>query len=124
MSKIPEDEVNNLVEKFLGKAPTIATTDLIKSVHRDEVLKRLASILDAAFKKTVVPRQSIQTQQRWFTICGYLAQVMARLVRDLEYEKLRADMDDLKRKFAARYVKPPSGLDPTSRTEPVKGDAR
>ena len=119
MSESTEAEVNNLVEKFLGRAPPPATTELIKSVHRDEVLSRLASILDAAFKKTVEQKRNIQAQQRWFTICGYLAQVMARLVRDLEYEKLRADMDDLKRKFAARYVKSPRGLDPPPRNEPT-----
>ena len=122
MSESTEAEVNSLVEKFLGTAPPTATTDQIKSVHRDEVLKRLASILDAAFKKTVEQKRNIKAQQRWFTICGYLAQVMARLVRDLEYEKLRADMDDLKRKFAARYVKSPRGLDPPPRNEPTKGD--
>ncbi len=124
MSESKKVDVDKLVTKFLGKAPSPEITEEIKSVHREEVLHRLSSILDAAFKQTVRPRQRVTSQQRWFTICGYIAQVTARLVRDLEYEKLRADMDDLKRRVAARNVNTPRGPEFPPGNEPAKATSR
>ncbi len=108
MTENPEDQIDRLVSTFLGKAARPEITEQVRSAHREEVLITLASILDVAFKKAVQPRTKMQVQQRWFTICAYIAQVIARFVRDLEYEKLRAEMDELKEKFAARDV--PAGI--------------
>ncbi len=102
-----EDETNRLVSKFLGNMPSRELVNQLKSTKRDEVLTRLASLLDTAFKNGVKRTSKTQVQQRWFTICAYVAQVMARLVRDLEYEKLRADVDDLKRRVLEQDVSTP-----------------
>lgn len=122
MTEKTQDDVDKLVTMFLGKPPSPEVTEGIRSLHREEVLSRLGAILDAAFKKTVQHRQRIQAQQRWFTICAYIAQVMARLVRDLEYEKLRAEMDDLKRRVAARYVNTSRGTQLPPGSESAKAD--
>ncbi len=107
MTENPPNEIDKLVSSFLGKAQSPELVEHLRSAKREEVLTRLASLLDASFKKGSQPHMKAQVQQRWFTICGYIAQVMARLVRDLEYEKLRADIDDLKKRVAARDVHTP-----------------
>ncbi len=107
MTENPPDEINELVSSFLGSAKSPEIVEHLRSAKREEVLTHLATLLDASFKKSNQPHTKAQVQQRWFTICGYIAQVMARLVRDLEYEKLRADIEDLKKRFAARNVHTP-----------------
>ncbi len=107
MTDNPPSEIDELVSSFLGKARSPELVEHLRSAKRDEVLTRLASLFEASFKKGSQPHMKAQVQQRWFTICGYLAQVMARLVRDLEYEKLRADIDYLNEKVADRDVHTP-----------------
>lgn len=107
MTENVEDEMKRLVSSFLGPAQSQEFVAHLKSAKREEVLTRLASLLDASFKKGLTPHKKIQEQQRWFTISGYIAQVMARLVRDLEYEKLRADVEDLKKRVSAKDVSTP-----------------
>jgi hypothetical protein len=110
-----EDASHQLIEKFLGDAPSREFVDKVKAAKRDEVLTRLAALLNTAFEKGMKSNSKAQVQQRWITICGYTAQVMARLVRDLEYEKLRADVDDLKKRVLNRDVVSPRRSRYTSR---------
>ena len=120
MTENTEDETGQLVSKYLGDALPSEFVRKLKSAKREEVLSRLASLLNTAFEKGVKPNSKAQVQQRWFTICGYIAQVMARLVRDLEYEKLRADVDDLKRRVLGKDVVSPG----RSRDTPGHGPDR
>ncbi len=67
----------------------------LKSLKREEMLEKLTSLMVLAFQKASSNKLPPRNQQKWVTICGYLAQVAARIVTDLQYEKLRSDIDQL-----------------------------
>jgi len=69
----------------------------IKSSARRQILDNLITLLDQAYEKSGTNKTKSRVQQKWFTIFGYLAQVSTRIVRDLEYENLRSELDELKR---------------------------
>ncbi len=76
----------------------------IKSAARRQILDTLISLLDIAYQRSGLTKNTSRVQQRWFTIFGYLAQVSTRIVRDLEYEQLRSELDELKKKVLANDV--------------------
>ena len=76
----------------------------LKSSKRDEFLGKLSSLVAIAYREGRRTSKEVRERQRWFTICGYLAQVAARVVTDLEYERLRADVDEMKRRIQETYV--------------------
>jgi len=76
----------------------------IKSAARRQILDTLISLLDIAYRRSGLTKNTSRVQQRWFTIFGYLAQVSTRIVRDLEYEQLRSELDELKKKVLANDV--------------------
>ena len=93
-------------EKILSELirdPGIKATAL-KAAARREILDTLISLLDMAYKKGTMRRGSSAARQRWVTIFGYLAQVSNRMVRDLEYESLRSELDELKKKVLTKDV--------------------
>src|SRR3989442_6352182 len=69
----------------------------VKSSARRQILNNLVSLLDQAYQQSGENQSKSRAQQKWFTIFGYLAQVSTRIVRDLEYENLRSELDELKR---------------------------
>ena len=85
-SEVPEKEALSLIAQ-------------LKSSKRDEFLAKLTSLLALAFQEGSRNKRNEKIRQRWFTICGYLAQVAARVVTDLEYEKLRAEVEEMKRRI-------------------------
>jgi hypothetical protein len=60
-------------------------------------LDNLIALLDQAYERSSRNKTRSRVQQKWFTIFGYLAQVSTRIVRDLEYENLRSELDELKK---------------------------
>ncbi len=79
----------------------------LKSSKREEIITKTVALLNEAFQRGLKTKSNPKLQQRWFTICGYLTQVIARVVRDLEYEKLRQEVDELKRQVLDRNVSTP-----------------
>lgn len=77
----------------------------LKSNSRRQILDNLVSLLDLAYKKGSNVKSTSKTQQRWFTIFAYLAQVSTRIVRDLEYENLRSELDELKKQVLPNDVR-------------------
>ena len=70
----------------------------LKSSARRQILDNLVSLLDQAYRKSRAKKKTdSREKQKWFTIFGYLAQVSTRIVRDLEYENLRSELDELKK---------------------------
>jgi hypothetical protein len=65
----------------------------LKFSKREEMLDKLTSLMTLAFEKASSTNIQSRHRQKWITICGYLAQVAARIVTDLQYEKLRSDID-------------------------------
>lgn len=105
MKRNSKPDLNRELSKFVQKAKSGQLIDQLKSAKREEVLARLASLLKLAFQRGIESRRRNQElQQRWFRVCAYLAQVMARVVRDLEYEKLRTEVDDLKKQVFGKDV--------------------
>jgi hypothetical protein len=90
-SKQPEKIVTELL-----RDPSQKVAEL-KSSARRQILNNLVSLLDQAYQKSGENQSRSRAQQKWFTIFGYLAQVSTRIVRDLEYENLRSELDELKR---------------------------
>jgi len=77
----------------------------VKSSARRQILDDLVSLLDQAYRKSRTKKKTdSRVQQKWFTIFGYLAQVSTRIVRDLEYENLRSELDELKRQVLTNDV--------------------
>jgi hypothetical protein len=101
MSDVPKQSEQIISE--LLRDPGQKVTEL-KSVARRQILNNLVSLLDMAYQKSSLVKSTSKMQQRWFTIFGYLAQVSTRIVRDLEYESLRSELDELKRKVLANDV--------------------
>lgn len=75
-----------------SKAEEVARQKLSR---REEMLEKLTTLMTLAFKKASSKRTEPKDRQKWVTVCGYLAQVAARIVTDLQYEKLRSDIDQL-----------------------------
>jgi hypothetical protein len=76
----------------------------LKTAARREILDNLVSLLAMAYKKSTDTKNSSAVRQRWVTIFGYLSQVSNRMVRDLEYEALRSELDELKKKVLTKDV--------------------
>ena len=91
-----------VVSELLGD-PGKKVADLKFSARR-QILDNLVSLLDQAYQKSRTNKTRTRVQQRWFTIFGYLAQVSTRIVRDLEYENLRSELDELKRQVLTNDV--------------------
>src|SRR5438552_2949863 len=60
--------------------------------------------------------ETLKMQQKWFSISASLAQTLARLVSDLEYENLRLEYEELKKQVlegnvpSQRITLPQTGL--------------
>ncbi len=91
-----------IVSELLGD-PSQKVAEL-KSSARRQILNNLVSLLDQAYQKSGENQSRSRAQQKWFTIFGYLAQVSTRIVRDLEYENLRSELDELKRQVLTNDV--------------------
>jgi len=87
----------------------------LKSSARRQILNNLVSLLDQAYQKSGENQSKSRAQQKWFTIFGYLAQVSTRIVRDLEYENLRSELDELKRQVLPNDVTTLRGAVPSQR---------
>ncbi len=78
----------------------------LKSSARREILDNLVSLLEHAYRRSRSKQKTdSKEKQKWFTIFGYLAQVSTRIVRDLEYENLRSELDELKRQVLTDDVR-------------------
>lgn len=105
MKQSSKPDLNEELSKFLQDAKSGQLIDQLKSAKREEVLTRLASLLKLAFQRGIEVKSRNQAlQQRWFRTCGYLAQVIARVVRDLEYERLRSEVEELKKEVFGQNV--------------------
>ena len=87
----------------LFRDPSIKASEL-KTGARREILDTLVSLLQMAYQKSTAVKSTPTVRQRWVTIFGYLAQVSNRMVRDLEYESLRSELDDLKKQVLTKDV--------------------
>ncbi len=103
----PSVDAGPEVAKALKEANFNQFIEQLKSSKREEIITKTVALLNEAFQRGLKTKNNPKLQQRWFTICGYLTQVIARVVRDLEYEKLRQEVDELKKQVFDRNVSTP-----------------
>lgn len=93
-TELPSPDSPDIVPKFPS-----TNISALKESRRGRVLEGLSSLLEQSLERSLSKKLDVRQQQKWFTITAYLAQVMARIVRDLEFEKLRAEVDELKKQM-------------------------
>ena len=98
-----ESKQSEKILSELFRDPTIKASELKASVRR-EILDSLISLLHLAYQKSTMTRGSPGVRQRWVTLFGFLAQVSNRMIRDLEYESLRSELDELKKQVLSKDV--------------------
>ena len=89
-----------------------------KASTREQVIAKLTALLAIAFERgsNKKYRGGLKMQQKWFSISASLAQSLARLVSDLEYENLRLEYEELKKRVlqgnvpSQRITLPQTGL--------------
>jgi len=89
-----------------------------KASTREQVIAKLTALLAIAFERGTKNRSrgGLKMQQKWFSISASLAQTLARLVSDLEYENLRVEYEELKKQVlegnvpSQRITLPQTGL--------------
>ncbi len=102
--KALEEKFENLraLAKQLNSPGSI---NLLQETSRAEVISGLALLLQEALQKALkTANQGPKVQQKWFTTAAYLAQVMGKLARDLEYEKLHIEFEELRTLVEQRNV--------------------
>ncbi len=101
MSDEPKQSEKVLSELFRDSG--IKTSELKTAVRR-EILDNLISLLHMAYQKSTMAKSPPAVRQRWVTLVGFLAQVSNRMIRDLEYESLRSELDELKKQVLTKDV--------------------
>lgn len=111
-----EDEVEDVVPTrgtYLDLQSERIDTSKRKASKRESVIANLSTLMEQAFERGLSKKQKHDAderqQQKWFTIAAYLAQVMGRIVSDLEYESLRGEMEELKKRLETYHA--PAGID-------------
>jgi len=101
MTKNKDEDLMTLITDIL-KRPKIQTQIIQeKASAREQLIARLTSLFAISFERASKRRHEggPPIRQKWFSISASLAHSLARLVTDLEYEKLRLDVDDLMKKM-------------------------
>jgi hypothetical protein len=106
-----EAKLQALIEEIL-KAPK-AQTEIVqeKAFAREQLIARLTALFaissERASKKARKRDGGVPARQRWFAISSSLAHTLARLVTDLQYEKIRLDVDEARKGMIEGHVPGP-----------------
>jgi hypothetical protein len=123
------NEADNIEKSILETLKAANTQDQItkeKSSTREQVIAKLAALLAISFKRGTATRSrgGLKAQQKWFSISASLAQTLARLVSDLEYENLRIEYEELKKMVLEGNVTSQGiALPQTGLREPKEGNS-
>lgn len=99
MTKSSEDGLLTSIREIL-KVPKSQTQILDdKAYVREQLIARLTALFLLATERAEKrPRRGgAAMRQKWFSISASLAQTLARLVTDLQYEKMRLDVDEARK---------------------------
>ena len=104
--ELPKDNEISVSETLeTSKRPEQVTQEKITA--REEFIRKLTTLLSMAFDKCAMDnpgRAGIKGQQKWFSVAASLAQTLARLVSDLEYEKMQMTVDAMKKRVLEANV--------------------
>jgi hypothetical protein len=107
LTDIDPGDIQNPISDAINLPKTSAQVTQEKISAREEFIDKLTTLLSISFGRcTKNPgRSGLIGQQRWFSISASLAQTLARLVSDLEYEKMRLDVEALKKRVLEANVR-------------------
>jgi hypothetical protein len=94
------NDIQNRITEALNEAKVQGQITQEQIFTREHAIAKLTTLLAVAFKKGTngKGRGGLKTQQKWFSIAASLAQSLARLTSDLEYDNLRSDLEQLKKR--------------------------
>ena len=100
------ENIENVIKETLKNANTQAGITQEKLSTRGQIIAKLVTLLTIAFERGTSKkvRGGLRVQQKWFSISASLAQTLARLVSDLEYESLRMEYEELKKQVLEEDV--------------------
>ena len=118
MNKNETDDIEMRVAATFKEAKNQDQITREKISTREQVIAKLTALLAIAFERGTNKkyRGGLKMQQKWFSISASLAQTLARLVSDLEYENLRLEYEELKKQVlegnvpSQRITLPQTGL--------------
>ncbi len=98
-----DEQINDIQKRIteaLNEAKVQGQITQEQIFTREHAIAKLTTLLAVAFKKGTNERSrgGLKTQQKWFSIAASLAQSLARLTSDLEYDNLRSDLEQLKKR--------------------------
>jgi hypothetical protein len=120
------EDIQRRIIEALEEANTQDQITQEKLSTREQAIAKLATLLTIAFKRGTgkMTRGGLKAQQKWFSISASLAQTLARLVSDLEYESLRIEYEELKKQVLEGNVTSQGiALPQTGLREPEKGNS-
>lgn len=92
------------VESLVKRLSNPGSIHFLKQSKRTEVIEGLSWLLTQALEEARKIKKDVRLQQKWFTIAAYLSQVMGKITRDLEFERLRAEVNALNQRVDQEIV--------------------
>jgi len=125
MTDNQSNDIQALITETLSEANAQGQITQEKTSTREQIISKLTTLLAISFKKGTneKSRGGVKAQQKWIAISASLAQSLARLTSDLEYDNLRLDLEELKKRVLQGNV--PSQRNTLHQARPGKtGEAR
>ncbi|HYY92007.1 MAG TPA: hypothetical protein VE955_08460 [Candidatus Dormibacteraeota bacterium] len=91
---ISEDAPENSQSIVAAEENNLNIFEQMKTSKRQETISKLSSLLTISYERAKKAKQP-RIQQKWIAMCGYISQVLGRIVTDLEYERMRSDVEKL-----------------------------
>ncbi len=101
MTGSKDDDIMKLITEVLKRPKIQSQIIQEKTSARERMIAGLAGLFAISVKRASMRQCKGGTivRQKWFSISSSLAHTLARLVTDLEYEKLRLDVEDMKKRM-------------------------
>src|SRR5881396_1289162 len=101
MTGSKDDDLMKLITEVLKRPKIQSQIIQEKASARERMIAGLTSLFAISVERAIMRqcKGGTTVRQKWFSISSSLAHTLARLVTDLEYEKLRLDVDDLMKKM-------------------------
>ena len=100
MTDSKDDDLMKLITEVLKRPKIQSQIIQEKASARERIIAGLTSLFAISVERAIMRqcKGGTTVRQKWFSISSSLAHTLARLVTDLEYEKLRLDIDAMKKR--------------------------
>ena len=101
MTDSKDDDLMKLITEVLKRPKIQSQIIQEKASARERIIAGLTSLFAISVERAIMRqcKGGTTVRQKWFSISSSLAHTLARLVTDLEYEKLRLDIDAMKKRM-------------------------